>query len=183
MLNCSGCGLTNVPYETACVSCRTPLQDDGTAAARRREWDALSPKLREEQEQAFVKMRASVEEHWRWLRRYRLVHAICGAALVNMLMNGSVFFASLWSIPIDLALGAAAALVLNRLRGGSWNGAGLFAGAAVLSVLLRLPFLDLGEYGKGYWMFTCFAILLVVSGGYLMGLKLDLDHRDHFVTG
>ena len=183
MLNCSGCGLTNVPYETACVSCRAPLQDADTAAAKRAEWDALSPRLREEQEQAFVKMRESIEEHWRWLRRYRLVHAVCGAALVNLLMNGSVFFASPWSIPIDLALGAAAALALNRLRGGAWHGAGLFAGAAVASVILRIPFLNTGVYLQGYWFATCFALFFVVIGGYVMGLKLDGDHRDHFVTG
>lgn len=183
MLNCSGCGLTNVPYETACVSCRTPLQDEDAAAARRREWDALSPRLREEQEQAFVKMRASVEEHWRWLRRYRLVHAICGAALVNMPMNGSVFFASLWSIPVDLALGAGAALLLNRLRGGAWYGAGLFAAAAVASVVLRIPFLHLSGDQQAGWLLTCLAISFVVIGGYFMGMKLDYDHRDHFVTG
>jgi len=183
MLNCGGCGLTNVPYETKCVSCSAPLQDAAAAGAKRREWDALPPKLREEQEQAFVRMRASVEEHWRWLRRYRLVHAICGAALVNMLMNGSVFFASPWSIPIDLALGAAAALALNRLRGGSWHGAGLFAGASIASVILRIPFLNMGAYLQGYWFFTCFAVFLVVIGGYFMGMKLDYDHRDHFVTG
>jgi len=183
MLNCSSCGLTNPPYEASCVSCRTPLQDQAAADAKRREWDALSPKLRDEQEQAFVKMRESVEEHWRWLRRHRLTHAIIGAGIVNMLMNGAVFFASLWSIPIDLALGAAAALGLNRLRGGSWHGAGLFAGAAVLSVILRAPFLNMGEYLKGYWLITCFAATIVVLGGYLMGMKLDFDHRDHFVTG
>jgi hypothetical protein len=183
MLNCTNCGLTNVPYETACVSCRAPLQDAGAADAKRREWDALPPGLREEQEQAFVKMRASLEEHWRWLRRYRLVHAICGAALVNMLMNGSVLFASPWSIPVDLALGAAAALVLNRLRGGAWQGAGLFAGAAVASVVLRAPLLNRSAYLEGPWLFTCFALLLVVIGGYFMGMKLEYDHGDHFVTG
>lgn len=183
MLNCGGCGLTNVPYEAACVSCKTPLQDAAAADARRREWDALPPRLREEQEQAFVRMRASVEEHRRWLRRYRLVHAICGAALVNLLMNGSVFFASPWSIPIDLALGAAAALMLNRLRGGAWHGAAIFAGAAGASVVLRVPFLDMGAYLLGSWLITCFAVFLVVIGGYLMGMKLDYDHRDHFVTG
>jgi hypothetical protein len=183
MLNCTGCGLTNVPYETACVSCGAALQDAAAARARRLEWEALPPRLREEQEQAFVRMRASVEEHWRWLRRYRLAHAIIGAGVVNMLMNGSVFFASPWSIPIDLALGASAALVLNRLRGGAWAGAGIFAGASVLSVLLRIPFLSMGEYLAGAWFFTCFGVFLVVIAGYLMGLKLDYDHRDHFVTG
>ena len=183
MLNCGGCGLTNVPYETTCVSCRTPLQEQAAADAKRREWDALPPRIREEQEQAFVRMRESVEEHGRWLRRNRLSHAVIGAAIVNMLMNGSVLFASPWSIPIDLALGAGAALFLNRLRGGMWNGAGLFAGAAVVSVVLRAPFLDMGVYLTGFWLITCFAVLLVVIAGYLMGMKLEQVHHDHFVTG
>lgn len=184
MLNCEGCGLTNAPYEAACVLCARPLQDDEAAAARRREWDALSPKLREEQELEFRKMRERVEEHWRWLRQNRLTHAIIGAALVNMLMNGSVFFSSLWSIPVDLVLGAGAGLLLNRLRGGTYVGAGLFAGAALLSILLRAPFMARNwSYAAGGWLFTCFAVAAVVMGGYLMGMKLDFDHRDHAVTG
>ena len=35
----------------------------------------------------------------------------------------------------------------------------------------------------GAWLVTCFALLLVVIGGYLMGMKLEGDHHDHFVTG
>jgi len=183
MLNCGGCGLTNAPYEAACTSCRTPLQDQAAADAKRREWDALPPKLREEQEQAFVRMRASVEEHWKWLRRYRVTHAIIGALLVSLVMNGSAFFASPWSILVDFAIGAGAALLLNRFRGGSWIGFGLFVGAAVASVLLRAPFLDMSVYLQGFWFFTCFAVLGLAVSGYFMGMKLDYDHRDHFVTG
>ncbi|MBI3856197.1 MAG: hypothetical protein HY293_10960 [Planctomycetes bacterium] len=182
MLNCQGCGVSNPPYEAACVLCAKPLQDAATAEAKRREWDALPPRLREEQERAFVRMRESVEEHGRWLRRHRLVHAIIGAGLVNMLMNGSVFFASPWSIPVDLALGAASALLLNRLRGGAWNGAGIFAGAAVASMILRAPFLNLGVYLMGYWFLTSFAAFLLVISGYVMGIKLEFDTADRAVT-
>ena len=183
MLNCSDCGLTNAPYESACVSCRKPLQDQTAADAKRREWDALPPGLREEQEQAFVRMRASVEEHWRWLRRYRLTHAIIGGVVVSLVMNGSTFFASPWSIAVDLAIGAAAGVFLNRLRGGAWIGLGLFIGGAVASVVLRLPFLNRDAYLQGSWFFTCFGVLAAAVSGYFMGMKLDYDHRDHFVTG
>jgi hypothetical protein len=183
MLNCRRCGLTNRPYETACAHCRTPLQDRDAAEAKRREWGALPAKLREEQEQAFDRMRAGTESHLRWLQSHRLAHAILGALLVCFPMNLAAFFASAWSLPIDLAIGAAAAVSLNLLRGGSWHGLGLFTGAAILSVVLRLPFLNVAAYLDGYWFFTCFALLPVCVGGYLMGMKLDYEHRDHAVTG
>jgi hypothetical protein len=128
-------------------------------------------------------MRAGTESHLRWLRRHRLLHALLGALLLSVPMNLAVFFASRWSVAIDLLVGAAAALALNRLRGGSWHGFGLFGGAAVLSVLLRLPFINVEAYLTGFWFFTCFSVLAVTVGGYLMGMKLDLEHLDHAVTG
>jgi hypothetical protein len=159
------------------------LQDREAADAKRREWDALSPKLRQEQEREFDRMKQSTEEHLRWLRSNRLAHAILGGLLVMLPMNLSVGFASIPSLPVDAILGAAGGLYLNRLRGGAWHGFGLFVGTAVLSMILRLPFLNVAEYLKGYWFFTCFAMLSVSGGGYLMGMKLEYEHRDHFVTG
>jgi hypothetical protein len=183
MLNCPYCGLSNRPYESRCTLCRKPIQDAADADAKRREWDALPAGLREEQERAFDRMRAGTEGHRLWLKRHRITHSIIGAALVNILMNGSVFFASPWSIPIDLAIGAVAALQLNRMRGGSWAGAGLFVAAAVHSVILRVPFLNMEVYLQGYWFFTCFAVFLLAIAGYFMGMKLDGEHLDHSVTG
>ncbi len=183
MLNCARCGLTNRPYEVSCSHCRTPLQEKDAADAKRREWDALPAKLRDEQEQAFDRMRAGTEAHLRWLRSHRRSHAILGALLVCLPMNLAVFFASYWSLPIDLLLGAAAAFALNRLGGGPWHGFGLFIGAAVLSVLLRLPLINVEAYLRGFWFFTCFAVLAVTAGGYLMGMKLDAEHQDHAVAG
>ena len=183
MLNCPTCGLTNRPYEVACAECAAPLQELAAAEGRRREWDALPARLREEQERAYDQMREGTERHLQWLRRNRAAHAALGGLLVSVCMNLSVGFASIPSLPIDLVLGAAAALYLNRLRGGAWHGLGLFVGAAVLSVILRLPFLNVTEYLKGFWFLTCFAVLAVAGGGYFMGMKLDFEHRDHFVTG
>jgi hypothetical protein len=183
MLNCQRCGLTNRPYDVACSHCRSPLQDRESAEAKRREWDALPGKLRQEQEQAFDRMRAGTEAHLRWLRSHRVAHAALGGLLVCVPMNLSVFFASYWSLPIDLLVGAAAAIALNRLGGGAWHGLGLFSGAAVLSVFLRLPLINVHAYLEGYWFFTCFAVLAVAGGGYAMGLKLDLEHHEHAVAG
>lgn len=181
MLNCPACGLTNRPYHADCSNCARPLQDAAAADARRREWDALSPKLREEFERDFDRMRAGTLEHLAWLNRHRLTHAILGAMLLNLILNGSTLFAAPWSIPVDLALGAAAGLALNRRHGGAWTGTGIFLGAGVVSLLAKLPFLgrDFAETG---WFLTCFALFLVASLGYLLGLKMDFEHADRSVT-
>jgi len=174
--------MTNRPYETSCALCDYPLQDAAAATAKRKEWDALPATIREEQEKAFDRMRLGTTEHRNWLKSHRVVHAILGGLLLSLPMNFSVFFASLWSIPIDLAVGAAAGLLLNRQRGGSWQGLGVFVLAAVVSVILRAPFINMSEYLKGYWFFTCFAVMIVSAGGYMMGMKLDYEHRDHSMT-
>lgn len=182
MLNCPSCGVTNRPYDVDCVLCERPIQEASAADAKRREWDALPPRIREEQELAFDRMREGVVRHLKWLRSHRAVHAVLGSALVCFLMNGAVFFALGWPIAIDLVVGAAAGLLLNHLKGGSWHGFGLFLAAAVLSVLLKLPFLNLENFLQGYWFYSCFSLFLVTGAGYLMGMKLDFDHTDHNVT-
>jgi hypothetical protein len=182
MLNCPFCGLTNRPYESQCVACGKAIQDPAAAEAKRLEWDALPYKLRAEQEQAFDRMRAGTEGHHLWLKRYRVAHAVVGAVLVGLSMNASVFFVSPWSILIDLAIGAAAGLFLNRLRGGCWYGTGLFVGSAIVSVVLRAPFLNMEGYLQGGWLLTSFAVLFVAASGYIMGLTMDYTHRDHWVT-
>jgi len=182
MLNCPFCGLTNRPYETQCGMCGKPIQNPLAAEAKRREWEALPPKLRQEQEQAFDRMRAGTEGHLLWLRRHRLGHSILGGVLVSFAMNASVFFASPWSILIDLAIGAAAALLLNRMRGGCWIGTGLFLAAVVISVVLRRPFLNGEGYLSGGWLLTSFAVFFLAVAGYALGLTMDYTHRDHWVT-
>jgi len=49
--------MTNRPYDAVCGLCGKPVQDQAAADAKRREWDALPPLLREEQEQAFDRMK------------------------------------------------------------------------------------------------------------------------------
>jgi hypothetical protein len=184
MLNCPGCGLTNRPYDLACSLCRTILQDRGAAEEKRHEWDALSPRLREEQERVFDRMRGATEQYLRWLRSHRRSHAILGALLVFVPMNMAVFFSIRWSFPADLLLGAAAGLLLNRYRGGAWHGAGLFLAAAILSILFRLLFITNKEfYFEILWLMTALAICCVTGFGYYMGLKLAMEHVDHTTTG
>jgi hypothetical protein len=181
MLNCGACGLTNRPYDARCSHCEAPLQDQETAAAKAREWNALSPKLREEMERNFDRMRQGTVEYLEWLNRHRLIHAALGAMLVNVTMNGSTLFEAPWTIPADLALGAAAGLALNRWHGGVWHGSGVFFGAGVLSMLIKLPILG-REAMIGAWFLTCFALFFLAVTGYLIGLKLDFEHADRAVT-
>jgi hypothetical protein len=181
MLNCAACGLTNRPYHTDCSNCARPLQDSATADARRREWDALSAGVREEFERDFDRMREGTLDHLAWLNRHRLTHAIVGAMLVNLTMNGSTLFAAPWTIPVDLALGGAAGLALNRWHGGAWHGIGIFLGAGVVSLLAKLPFLD-RDFAVGGWFMTCFALFFVGAMGYLLGVKMDFEHADRSVT-
>jgi len=180
MLNCDACGLTNRPYEVACAHCARPLQEPAAAEARRREWDALSPALREDMERRFDRMSEGTLEYNDWLNKHRITHAVIGAALVNLTMNGATFFAAPWTIPVDLATGAAAGLFLNRRRGGAWQGAGIFFAAGALSLLLKAPLLGSGLW-MGGWFLVCFAVFFQVLVGYLMGLQLDFEHADRSV--
>jgi hypothetical protein len=181
MLNCGACGLTNRPYESACAHCARPLQDPEAAEAKRREWDALPLAIREDMERSFDRMSEGTLEYNKWLNKHRITHAVLGAALVNLTMNGSTFFAAPWTIPVDLALGAAAGLALNRWRGGAWEGAGIFFAAGAISFIVKVPVLGAGIW-LGGWFLVCFAIFFQVLMGYLMGLKMDFEHADRSVT-
>jgi len=180
MLNCAACGLTNRPYHTGCSNCAAPLQDQATADAKRRDWDALTPKLREEFERDFDRMRQGTLDHLAWLKKHRLIHAVVGALLVNLTVNGSTFFMGHWTIPVDVALGAGAGLLLNRRHGGEWQGAGLFFGAGVLALLVKLP--QLGHFMEGGgWLLVSFALFFLAAAGYLLGMRLDFEHADRSV--
>jgi hypothetical protein len=174
--------MTNRPYDAVCALCGKTVQDQGAADAKRREWDALPPDLRAEQEKAFDRMREGVEAHLRWLRKHRVVHALIGAVALCLFMDGSVFFQLLWPIAIDLAVGAAAGLALNQLKGGTWRGVGVFVAAAVLTVILKIPFMNTGVFLEAIWLVSCFGVMFSAGTGYLMGMKLEFDHHDHIVT-
>ena len=182
MLNCPRCGVTNRPYDTDCVLCHRPVQDKAAAEARRREWDALPPELRAQQEQAFNRMREAVEAHLAWLRHHRKTHAVLGGSLFSFFFDFGFFFNRPWMLLPDLAVGAAAALVLNHLKGGSWQGAGVFMAAAIVALVLRLPVIDVESWLSGPWLMACFGFTVIVGVGYLMGTYLDFDHHDHNVV-
>jgi hypothetical protein len=181
MLNCHDCGLTNKPYDTHCAICGNLLQDQAAADTKRKEWDALGPKMRDEQEAVFDKMRASRLEHREWLQTHRLIHAVAGALILNFVMACCTFFQAKGCIFFDLGLGAAAGLLLNRFHGGAWHGAAVFFGAGVASILLKIPFLG-SSLEVGLWLVAVVGLFFLTCIGYYMGLKLDLDHADRSVT-
>lgn len=182
-MNCTTCGLTNRPYHEECANCGRRLQDRESAEERRREWDGLPEKIRKEYEEDYEKARKSFDEHVRWLRRYRFVHAAIGAVVVGLCMNMAIAFASPVSIPIDLAIGGFAGFLLNRWRGGSFLGMGLFVAAAVLSVLLHLPFISVAAFWSAWFLLSALFLMLVAGVGYYLGLKMAFDHFEHFITG
>ncbi len=181
MLNCRDCGLTNRPYATACAHCRRPLQDDAAADVKQREFDALPPKLREEQELHYDRMAEHHGEHRNWLQRNRIAQGVSGAVLLDLTMNVTTFFAAPWSVPIDLALGAAAALLLNRLRGGAYIGLGLFLAACIASWIFRLMLMRANA--EIPWIVPAAGVAMAGGGGYFMGRALDTSHVEHSVIG
>ena len=174
-MNCRSCGLINRPFEEFCAHCRRELMDAPAAAGKRQEWDALSPALRAEQEEHFAGLRRRFDEHLLWLRRHRLLHAIAGGCIVSLMMNAVLFFPAFWPLAIDFAIGAAAALLLNRLGGGSYRGLALFSIAAGLTIPALMPFVNTEVYWKGVWLISTVAVMFVGGAGYYLGLKLDID--------
>jgi hypothetical protein len=181
MLNCGDCGLTHRPYDVLCSHCGRPLQEPAAAEAKRREWDALSPRIREDMERNFDRSRQGTLDHLQWLKRHRLTHVILGAMLVNLIMNGATVFAAPWTIPLDLFLGAGAGLALNRWRGGAWRGTGVFAAAGLVSLIVKVPVLG-SEWRDGGWLLISLAVFFLGLAGYLVGLTMDYEHADRSVT-
>ena len=178
-MNCQSCGLINRPFEEFCGHCRRELLDEAAAGAKRREWDALSPALRAEQEKHYADFRARFDEHQRWLRRHRLLHTIAGGMLVSLAMNAAAFFVTFWTIPIDFAIGGAAGFLLNRAGGGAYRGLALFLVGGTATVAALMPFINSEGFWKGAWLFSSFALMFVAGAGYILGLLLDVDHVEH----
>ncbi len=181
MLNCGHCGLTNRPYAVACAHCLRPLQDEAAVEVKQREFDLLPPELREEQELHYDRLKEHHGEHRNWLQRNRIAQSICGALILDLTMNVSTYFAARWSVPIDLALGAAAALLLNRLRGGAYIGLGIFLAACVLSWIFRLMLMRANTEIPG--LLPAFGVTMAGGGGYFMGRMLEMTHVERSVIG
>ena len=173
---CTHCGLTNRPYHTECAICAKTLQDPEAASVHRREWEQLSPPLREEFEKEFDRFRKTFDDQNEWLKRYRVIQAVAGAIVLTTCINigfrGNVFEGTV----LDLVVGAAAALYLNRIRGGSYQGLFLFSGASILAIVGRVPFMNTTAFWEGWFLFSALAVSVVAAFGYYMGLQMESDH-------
>jgi hypothetical protein len=181
MLNCRHCGLTNRPYAVACDHCLQPLQDEAAADVKQREFDALPAKLREEQELHYDRLKEHHGEHRNWLQRNRIAQGVCGALILDLSMNVTTFFAAPWCVPIDLVLGATAALLLNRLRGGAYIGLGLFLAACVVSWVFRMMLMRANAEIPG--LLPALGVTMAGGGGYFMGRMLEMTHVERGVIG
>jgi hypothetical protein len=181
MLNCRHCGLTNRPYAVACAHCLRPLQDEAKADVKQREFDALPPTLREEQELHYDRMAEHHGEHRNWLQRNRIVQAVSGALILDLSLNVTTFFIAPWCVPIDLALGAVAALLLHWFRGGGFIGLSLFFAACIVSWSFRLLLMPIHAEFAG--ILPVLGVMTAAGCGYFMGRVLESSHVERSVTG
>lgn len=171
-MNCPDCGLENPPVRDACAFCETPI----LAGERREEWENLTPALREEFSKNFERA-LEARKAWREkLVRGRARHAAMGA-LLNVVMTGLTHApagaAGALHLLMDLALGAAAGVLLNQLRGGAYLGMSLFGGAYFVSAALKLA-LGALRIDLLFCFFVFPGFLAALSLGYLFGTNLSM---------
>ncbi len=191
-MSCPGCGLAGLPFDASCSYCGRALRTPEEALARRREWDRLTDASKDAFQADAVRDRERFDRWLAWLRAARRRHAIAGAlllalpvAVVTTMIAQGTRLGSLAALSGDALLGAGAALLLNRLRGGEYRGMLLFTAAYGLSTLGKIALgwlltpAQAGGYASG------FVALLIISGGLLMmvlgyafGLQLTLERSD-----
>lgn len=177
-MDCPQCATPHLAHESVCVRCGGALD---AAADKLREWKSLPAEARAEFERGVRENRGRLEEHLAWLRRARKRHAIgCGLAF-TLLHNLALGFPSAWTLPLDFAIGAGAAVWLNAIRGGAWRGLGIFLLASALTVPALAPFVNMDAYLGGWWLLTALVGWICGALGYYWGLRWDFDRRERMV--
>ena len=187
-MHCRSCGRPLLPFHEACFQCGLTAQSSESVAGRKREWDALSPKMQEELRGAYDLQMERRERWLEWLRANRRVHAAIGAGLYGLpaaFIFGMLGGFPLWALPLvglfDLAVGAGVGLALNRLRGGSYRGMMLFGAAFLVEAPLRVggaSVMGAGLAVTGVALMILCGFLLALCTGYALGLQLTLDRTD-----
>jgi hypothetical protein len=187
-MSCPGCGLRTLPFHETCEFCARILLEPERVGGRRAEWEALSEKLRGDFSADYERDLAARRAWRERLRRNRLRHGIAGAVLFAFLagaLHAPVFEiegpAVALVLGIDLAVGAALGLRLNREGGGGYVGLALFGGGylawTAVELLLGIvagPF-ERGVGGGFIWgLFVIPGSLVSATLGYLFGLSLSL---------
>jgi hypothetical protein len=174
MLACPRCGLANAPVAETC-HCGRRLQSPEEAGARRAAWDALDPAHRAALEADFAQDGRRYGDYLESLRKHRFLHAVVGTLLIG-LSSLAVGTAACLLGPL---LGAGAALLLNRFRGGLLAGVALFTAIPVLQLVLThgSRVIPTGDDAEAWALLHGLATTMFcgVIGGYL-GMRLDWRH-------
>jgi hypothetical protein len=184
MNDCPKCGLTNRPTAERCARCERPLMGRETAVRRKEEWDKLPAPLQDEYAAQFDRYLSWHDEHRQWLRSHRILHAILGALVCGV--ANTVATQSCVGTGVGAIVGAAAAVLLNRWKGGSFLGLATFlvagfVGGAIAGVFAFIQ--DLEGGGGGAIIFFAGAICAQSGFGYLLGMKFDFQHFERSVHG
>ena len=186
---CPGCGLSNLPHHDVCEFCARELLVPSAVEGKRSEWERLTEKLRTEFTAAYEKGLAQRREWRERLRRNRIKHAV-GGALTFLFMAGLLHYpvldvegaGFLLVVLVELAVGAAAGLWLNRGGGGGYRGLAAYGGGYLAWTVLSLLFgIIVGPFERGvgggfiWGLFVLPGILVSGSFGYLFGLSLSLQ--------
>jgi hypothetical protein len=188
-MNCARCGLTNPPYLEACDFCSRFLQTPEQSREKRIYWEGLPETARQEFDGKYRKDRERFERWKEKLHRDRFKHAAVAAAFYTV--SSQVFH---WSIAAggcgafllallgDLAGGAAAGHLVNRLRGGEYRGTAAFGALYVVATSAKMAtgaitsiFGGLGLAGAGVGLFVIAGLLASLVMGYLFGMHLTLE--------
>jgi hypothetical protein len=164
------------------------VQSPEAAAARKREWDALTPKMRDEMQDDYQNQLERRERWVEWLQENRWRHAACGGALYGLpaaFIFGMIGGFPLWALPlvclVDIAAGCGLGFALNRLQGGPYRGMGLFAAGFILETIFRVGCAScpvgivVGMVGS---LMLISGFLISLCTGYALGLQLTLDRSD-----
>jgi len=171
-MNCDSCGRANRPFEARCTACGRRVQDEVSAHAWRRRWEATPPPLRAEVEREIEGDLRQAAAHDGWLRERRTATIALGAILLPLAALIGGLEAAL--LPLDALLGAVAAWRLHADRGGAKRGLAYFLATYAVHFLLVLragggsPAADLIGFGAG--------ALAACAVGWMAGAWLDERH-------
>lgn len=172
-MNCPKCALDNPPYEANCANCGMPIQNVEEAAYRRKEWNNLSSKNREEMQERYTNARKRFDNYQAWRTKHKHLHTAVGGVSVLFFMAITLGQLHWWILTAGPLFGSAAGWYLNRIAGGQFRGLGLFLGAAVLTAL---PFIGAA------WIFGSMGFVACGGIGYYLGLRLDFSRVEHMFS-
>jgi hypothetical protein len=186
-MDCRSCGLSNPPYASDCDYCSQTIQPEIQAEQRRREWETLGESAKQEFREIYRRDRERYEAWVEKLRRDRKKHALIGAVAYGLGTNLLLLLAYdvdglglALLLLADAGVGGAAGSWINRGGGGEYRGLGLFGGAYLASIPLKmligvLPHPLAGGFaGAGIGLAIAVGILQSLLIGYLFGLHLSL---------